>query len=103
MRRHMTSQGHHRTVLRRALEHGNLLLAEVTPREVRVIDLGEVLELTALVALHDRSRLGRFAARWLERYLTEVVPYDRRGAVRGSCLSALGGPRLPRLSRRSAR
>jgi hypothetical protein len=89
----MTSQGHPRTVFRGALEHGNLMLAELTAREVGVIDLGEALELTALVALHDRSRLGRFAARWLERYLVEVVTTIEEVVFVAGCLSALGGPR----------
>jgi hypothetical protein len=72
---------------------GNLLLAKVTAREVGVIDLGAALELTALVAVHDRSRLGRFAARWLERYLTEVVPRIDEVLLAAGCLSALGDPR----------
>ena len=48
----MTSQGHSRTVFRRALEPGNLLIAEATVREIRHVDLWEALELTALIAQH---------------------------------------------------
>ena len=37
----MTAQGNPRVVFRRALERGNLLVAETTAREVGVIDLPE--------------------------------------------------------------
>ena len=39
----MTSQGHARTVFRRALERGNLLVAEAQAREVGRVDLSEAL------------------------------------------------------------
>jgi len=45
-----TSQGHPRTIFRRALEHDNLVLAEVTAREIGRVTIAEALELTALVA-----------------------------------------------------
>jgi len=64
-----TSQGHPRTIFRRALEHGNLMVAEATAREVGQISLNEALELTALAA--SRTRHTRVAARWLGRYLAE--------------------------------
>ena len=43
-----TSQGHPYTIFRRALERGNLLVAEATAREIGRISLGEALELTLL-------------------------------------------------------
>jgi len=46
----MTAQGHPRTAFRRAIERGNLVVAEIEAREVGQLDLGEALELTALVA-----------------------------------------------------
>jgi hypothetical protein len=61
----LTSQGHPRTVFRRALERGNLVAAEGMAREVGHIDRREELELTALTALHDRERGGRLALRRL--------------------------------------
>ena len=57
-----TSQGHPRTIFRRALERGNLVLAEVTAREIGRVTIAEALELTALVARKQPHRYGRFAA-----------------------------------------
>jgi hypothetical protein len=87
-----TSQGHPRTVFRRALERGNLLVAEATARDVGHIDLREALELTALTALHDRERGGRLALRWLQRWLEEsgCRAMDEAAMV-ASALAALGG------------
>ena len=42
-----TSQGHPRTIFRRALERDNLVLAEVTAREIGRVTIAEALELTA--------------------------------------------------------
>ena len=58
-----TSQGHPRTIFRRALERGNLLVAEATAREIGQVSLVEALELTALIAEKEPSRHGRFAVR----------------------------------------
>jgi hypothetical protein len=66
-----TSQGHPRTIFRRALERGNLVLAEVTAREIGRVTIAEALELTALVARKQPDRYGRFAARWLCLFLEE--------------------------------
>ena len=87
-----TSQGHPRAVFRRALERGNLLVAEVTLREVGPLDLGETLELTALVALRNRDRGARFAVRWLSRWLEETEPTLDELVMVAGCLAALGGP-----------
>ena len=59
-----TSQGDPRTIFRGALEHDNLVLAEVTAREIGRVTIAEALELTALVARKQPDRYGRFAARW---------------------------------------
>jgi hypothetical protein len=67
----LTSQGHPRTIFKRALEHDNLVLAEVTAREIGRVTIAEALELTALVARKQPDRYGRFAARWLCVYLEE--------------------------------
>jgi hypothetical protein len=66
-----TSQGHPRTIFKRALEHDNLVLAEVTAREIGRVTIAEALELTALVARKQPDRYGRYAARWLCLYLEE--------------------------------
>jgi hypothetical protein len=54
-----------------ALEHDNLVLAEVTAREIGRVTIAEALELTALVARKQPDRYGRFAARWLCLWLEE--------------------------------
>jgi len=62
-------------VFHRAIEHGNLLVAEMTIREIGVVALDEALELTALMAQKgDWPRARRVAARWLERFLAERSP-----------------------------
>jgi len=45
-----TSQGHARSVFKRALEHDNLVVAEATAEEIGHFSLVEALELTALIA-----------------------------------------------------
>jgi hypothetical protein len=46
----VTSQGQPRTIFKRAVERKNLLLAEVTAREIGRVDLQEALSLVLLVA-----------------------------------------------------
>jgi hypothetical protein len=70
-RRNVDLAGPSRTIFRRALEHDNLVLAEVTAREIGRVTIAEALELTALVARKQPHRYGRFAARWLCLYLEE--------------------------------
>ena len=67
--------------------------AELEAREAGRLDLEEALELTALVALRDRPRSRRLAARWLQRWLEEQQAplIDEVVLVAGS-LAALGGP-----------
>ena len=65
----MTAQGHPRATYQRAIERGNLLVAEATLRELGRPTLAELLELTALIAQKDPRRHGRVATRWLQRYL----------------------------------
>lgn len=45
----MTAQGHPQAIFRRAIEHGNVMVAEATAREVGRITLDEALALTALI------------------------------------------------------
>jgi hypothetical protein len=104
-----TSQGHPRTIFRRALERGNLVLAEVTAREIGRVTIAEALELTALVARKQPHRYGRFAARWLCLWLEEhehatldtarlnseaagLLPFCTRGSRRSSSFGFLPAP-----------
>lgn len=89
----MTAQGHPRATFQRAIERGNLLVAETTLRQLGRPTLGELLELTALIAVRAR-RYHRVAARWMFRYLQEAEAAtlaDVQAVTVG--LSALGGPR----------
>jgi hypothetical protein len=90
----LTAQGHPRATFQRAIERGNLLVAETTLRELGRPTLGELLELTALIAVRDPRRYHRVAARWMFRYLQEAEAAtlaDVQAVTVG--LSALGGPR----------
>jgi hypothetical protein len=73
-------------ILRRALERGNLVVAEITARELGRIDLADALELTALVAVKNRARSRRMAARWLERWLAEAAPSIDEAVMIAGCL-----------------
>lgn len=54
----MTAQGGPYAVFKRAIERGNLLIAETTLRvEIPQPSLVDLLELTALIALKDPKRL----------------------------------------------
>jgi hypothetical protein len=81
-------------ILRRALDRGNLVVAEITARELGRLDLADALELTALVAMKNPPRSRRMAARWLERWLAETAaPTIDDAAMVAGCLAALGGER----------
>jgi len=80
-------------ILRRAVERGNLVVAEITARELGRIDLGDALELTALVASKNRTRSRRMAARWLERWMIETAPAIDEAVMVVGCLAALGSTR----------
>jgi hypothetical protein len=79
-------------ILRRALERGNVVVAEITARELGRIDFADALELTVLVALKNRTRSRRMAARWLERWMSETAPAIDEAVMVAGCLAALGGP-----------
>jgi hypothetical protein len=69
----LTSQGHPRAIFQRAIKRGNLLVAETTLRvEIPRPTLGDLLELTALIAQKQPEWFSRVAARWLLKYLRAV-------------------------------
>jgi hypothetical protein len=89
----MTARGHPRTRFRRAIERGNLLLAELRAREMGDVSLSEALDLTALTALEDPARSRRTAGRWLQRYLHESqAPTLDDAALAVALRGELGGP-----------
>jgi hypothetical protein len=89
----LTSQGHARTVFRRALERGNLVVAELEARSVGRLDLREALELTALIAKNDDKRADSYGTRWLERWLAESPRELSEVALATAAVGALGGSR----------
>src|SRR5262249_4479153 len=70
---------------------GKLVVAEANAREGGKLDRGEGLELTALIALHDRDR-GRRAANAVAQVVARLrrthTRRDRRGLSRASPRSA---------------
>jgi hypothetical protein len=89
----LTAQGHPRATFHRAIERGNLLIAETTLRELGRSTLGELLELTILIAFKDPRRHPRVAGRWFVRYLearAEATIDDAAFAV--AALEAVAGP-----------
>jgi hypothetical protein len=89
------STGNHgtpRAIFRKAIERGNLVVAEVTALELGLLDLADALDLTALTALKDRPRSRRLAARWLERWHAEAqAPTIDDAVMVAGLLAALGG------------
>jgi hypothetical protein len=88
----ITAQGSPRAIFQKAIERGNLPVAEMTLRvEISRPTLVDLLELTALIALKEPQRHPRVSARWLQRWL-EAHPfatlYDAAFAV--ASLQALG-------------
>ncbi len=67
----MTAQGHSRSIFKRAVENGNLLVAEMTARELGRLTLGEALRLLLLYAEKEPAKYERGAVRWFGRYVTE--------------------------------
>lgn len=78
----MTAQGHPRAIFNRAIEHGNLLIAEATLRELGRPTLGELLELTVLIAFKTRD--GIRASRPGGWFATSRPTARRRSTTRRS-------------------
>jgi hypothetical protein len=88
----LTAQGHPRTIFGRAIKSRNLIVAELTARDLGRLSLDESLALTALVACQEPGRRSRFAVRWLVRLLEEDDPLSiQEVALAASALATLGG------------
>jgi hypothetical protein len=88
----VTAQGSPRSIFKRAIEHGNLMTAEITAREMGKVTLSGSLALTALVVQKDPGRRSRYAVRWLCRLLEEDENLTvEEAALAASALAALGG------------
>jgi hypothetical protein len=65
---------------RRTLETRNLGIVLPAAAELQWINLGDSLEILALMAEADDARFERAAARWIGRLLTETPPMTLREA-----------------------
>jgi hypothetical protein len=74
----VTAQGHPRSIFKRAIENGNLVVAEMTAREVGRLTLHESLAFTGLVVRKDPGRRSGYTVRWLLRLLEEDENLTRR-------------------------
>jgi hypothetical protein len=63
-------QGHPRAIFKRAIERGNVVVAEATARELG-LSLEEALQLVLLYVAYEPAKLERAALRWFSRYLDE--------------------------------
>jgi hypothetical protein len=66
----VTAQGSPRVIFKRAIERGNVLIAEATAREIG-LSLEEALQLVLLYAAYEPAKLERAALRWFSRYIDE--------------------------------
>jgi hypothetical protein len=70
----VTSCGHPYAEFQRALERGNLWVAEAVARELPQISLEDALCLVHLYAEKESPKFEPAAMRWLERYMLERTP-----------------------------
>jgi hypothetical protein len=71
----VTSRGHPYAEFQRALERGNVWVAEAVARELPKVSVEDALKLTHLYAEREQwDKFERAAMRFLERYLEEKEP-----------------------------
>jgi hypothetical protein len=85
----VTAQGHPRAIYRRAIERGNVVVAEMAAREAGNLTLEEALELVCLYAAHEPAKFERAALRWHARFVTEASPSLLRAHIALGALSEL--------------
>jgi hypothetical protein len=86
----LTAQGHPRAIFKRAIERGNVVIAEATAREIG-LSLEEALQLVLLYAAHEPAKVERAALRWFGRYLSEREPGLLRAQIALAALAELRG------------
>jgi hypothetical protein len=70
----VTSRGHPHAEFKRALDRGNLWVAEAVARDLPQVSLQDALRLVHLYGEKESPKYERAAMRWLKRYLTESSP-----------------------------
>jgi hypothetical protein len=88
----VTAQGSSRSVFKRAIERGNLPMAEMAVREMGHVWLSDALKLTVLAIEKAPGKRNAYAVRFLRRLLEEDENLTIDEAVlAASALAALGG------------
>jgi hypothetical protein len=70
----LTSRGHLHAEFKRALDRGNLWIAEAVARELPKVSLEDALKLVHLYAEKESTKFEKAAIKWLRRYLNEASP-----------------------------
>jgi DNA-directed RNA polymerase specialized sigma54-like protein len=70
----VTSRGHPYAEFKRALDRGNLWIAEAVAREMPQVSLEDALKLVHLYAEKESPKYEAAAMKWLRRYLDERSP-----------------------------
>ena len=70
----MTSRGHPYAEFKRALDRGNIWIAEAVAREMPQVSLEDALKLVHLYAERDSPKHEKAAMKWLRRDLDEKSP-----------------------------
>ena len=86
----MTAHGHPRPIFKRAIERGNVAVAETTARELGRLSLWEALRLLFLYAEKEPTRYERVALRWFWRHRTAARRLRSYGLYRwgDSCMQS---------------
>jgi hypothetical protein len=87
----LTAQGHPRAIFKRAIERGNLVVAEMAAREAGNLTLAEALELLCLYAAAQDAKFERAAVKWFGRFIEECSPSLLRAQFALAALSELRG------------
>ena len=97
----ITAQGHPRVTFNRAIERGDLAVAEPVLCELGRPSLVEFLDLTALIAEKDVGGHGRVAARWLFKYFEarDDATIEDEGLVAACLTSSAAARRVVSASR----
>jgi hypothetical protein len=100
-RRAVDRAGHPRAIFQRAIEHGNLVVAEDKARELGRLTVAEALDLVVLVVEKEPGRRSSYTVRWLRRLLEERAQTTiEEAALAASALAALASPAHAQAMRR---
>lgn len=87
----MTAQPHPSIRLRRAIDQGNVFLAEIAARDMGRLSLQDSLSLVVLYARCGDPKFERASARWLSRVIEERSLSTQQVALAANALLELRG------------